>query len=72
MGKSRTRKCIECGEKKTLNKFVFRNKAKGWLSSYCKPCEKIIGRRSYQKLKQRREDFNPVCLKHLSTKWVSL
>ena len=32
------RRCARCGEEKPTSEFNWKNKEKGWLVSYCKPC----------------------------------
>lgn len=32
------RKCARCGEEKPVDEFAWKNEAKGWRQSYCRPC----------------------------------
>jgi hypothetical protein len=32
------KRCARCGEEKPTSEFGWKNKAKGWLRSYCRPC----------------------------------
>lgn len=57
------KRCVSCGESKpkTPEHFYYRNKARGWLSSWCKPCR--IARRketASAELAAQRERRNKV------------
>jgi hypothetical protein len=41
------RKCARCGQLKSLSEFGWKNEAKGWRASYCRPCVRANSRDHY-------------------------
>lgn len=46
-----TRVCARCRSEKTVEAFPIKDRARGTLSSYCRPCRREYGREHYQRNK---------------------
>jgi hypothetical protein len=42
------KRCARCGEEKPTSQFDWKNKEKGWLRSYCKPCARANSKAHYE------------------------
>lgn len=61
-----TKVCPRCGESKSLAEFGFKNRARGWLQSWCRPCERIYKAAWY--LQRREQHIARVRLERARTK----
>lgn len=50
-----TKKCTRCQEVKLIEQFRFRNKSKGTLQPWCKPCFSSYEREKWKSSKERRD-----------------
>lgn len=50
--------CSKCGLQKSIDKFNFRNRAKGVRHSYCRDCGSVLTRNHYQQNKRQYFDKN--------------
>jgi hypothetical protein len=71
------RRCARCGEEKPTSEFNWKNEAKGWLASYCKPCVRehsrehyIANKRSYIERTRRRKRQERANRAHLIVQYL--
>ncbi len=63
------KRCAECGLIKSVHRFSFKVKDRGWRSSYCDVCSPIIGKRKRQKILLQEKEY-PSHKKCLSCKEI--